>query len=599
MRLFQFLSFSGACIAATSAATLADICTVAYVQAFLPSNGTLLGISLDSTSVNANPVYNASNKAGDFFPAANYNYCNVSLSYSHSGDNDVVNLQFWLPALEDFKNRYLSTGGGGYAINSGSGSLPGGVMYGAVAGATDGGFGSFNTQLDSVVLKANGTMNWNAILMFGYQAIGEMTKIGKGITRQFYGMTEGDRLYTYYQGCSEGGREGWSQVQRYGEEYDGVIPGAPAMRYAQQQVQHLFSNVVEQTLNYYPSSCEFERILNATIEFCDPLDGKTDGVVARTDLCKIHFDLNSTVGLPFSCASSNAQSLGFGFGSKIKRQMPAGGSGMPRGGGSSTAAINGTVSAQAATVASTILDGLHTVDGEFAYFSYQPSAAFDDGKTTYNNATNAYELSIASTGGEFVTKFIEELDLDNLASLENVTYDTLVSWMRSAWIKYEDTLQTTLPDLTPFYENGGKILTFHGESDPSIPAASSVHYHESVRRRMYPEISYNASTEAMGDWYRLFLVPGAAHCGANTLQPNGPFPQTNMEVLIDWVENGMKPETLKATHLAGEDIGQSAEICAWPLRPLWADSGDMGCVYDQDSIDTWIYDFDAWKLPLY
>ena len=116
---------------------------------------------------------------------------------------------------------------------------------------------------------------------------------------------------------------------------------------------------------------------------------------------------------------------------------------------------------------------------------------------------------------------------------------------------------------------------------------------------MYPEFTYNASTDAMGDWYRLFLVPGAAHCGANSLQPNGPFSQTNMEVLIDWVEDGIKPNTLKATHLAGGQVGKSAETCAWPLRPFWVDGGAMQCVYDQDSIDTWMYDFDAWKLPLY
>lgn len=599
MRSIKLLLGGAARFTTISAATLEDTCTIAHVQASLPLNSTILGISLKPASVTAIPVYNASNQAQNFFPAATYDYCNVTLSYSHNGRDDTVHLQYWFPSPANFQNRYLSTGGGGYAINSGTGSLPGGVMYGAVAGATDGGFGSFSTQLDAVVLDANGTLNLNAITMFGYQAIGEMTKIGKQITRGFYNIANNDKLYTYYQGCSEGGREGWSQVQRYGEEYDGVIPGAPAMRYAQQQVQHLYSNVVEKTLDYYPSSCELERILNATIEFCDPLDGRSDGVVARTDLCKIHFNVNSTIGLPFACAASNGQSPGFSPSSKGKRQMQGGGQGMPGGSGSSNPAINGTVSSEAAAVARTILGGLHTTDGKFAYFSYQPSAAFEDAKTTYNNVTNTYEVSIASTGGEFVTKFIQQVDLDNLSSLSNVTYDTLVSWMRTAWIKYEDTLQTTLPDLTPFYQNGGKILTFHGESDPSIPAASSVHYHESVRKVMHPNASYNASTEAMGEWYRLFLVPGAGHCGANTLQPNGPFPQTNLEVLIDWVENNVTPETLKATHLAGENEGKEAEICAWPLRPVWVDSGEMECVYDQDSVDTWMFDFTAWKTPLY
>jgi hypothetical protein len=85
------------------------------------------------------------------------------------------------------------------------------------------GFGSFNTNVDDVVLKANGTINWDAIFMFGYKGIGELTQIGKAITRNFYAMEENDKLYAYYQGCSEGGREGMSQIQRYGEEYDGVI----------------------------------------------------------------------------------------------------------------------------------------------------------------------------------------------------------------------------------------------------------------------------------------------------------------------------------------------------------------------------------------
>ncbi|KAF2833293.1 feruloyl esteras-like protein B precursor [Ophiobolus disseminans] len=593
MHFYQSLAAGAAYFTIIHAVSLADTCTVSRVLASLPANGTFLGISLDSTSITANAVYNASNTAQPFFPAATYDYCNVTLSYSHNARGDVVNLQYWFPTPDNFKNRYLSTGGGGYAINSGSQGFPGGVMYGAVAGSTDGGFGSFKTKLDAVVLKANGTLNWDAIFMFGYQAIGELTQIGKGITRNFYSIGEDDKLYTYYQACSEGGREGMSQIQRYGEEYDGVIPGAPALRYAQQQVQHLYSNVVEKTLDYFPSSCEFQRIVNATIKFCDPLDGKTDGVVARTDLCKLQFNINSTIGLPYSCAASSAAGLGFNFSSKSKRQM------MP-GGGASTPAANGTVSAQAVAVASTIMSGLHTSDGQFAYFSYQPSSSFEDAKTTYNNETDSYELSIASTGGEFVTKFIQMVDADNLASLDNVTYDTLVEWMREAWIKYEDTLQTTLPDLTPFYNNGGKVLTFHGESDNSIPAASSVHYHESVRSIMYPNSTFNASTEAMGEWYRLFLVPGAGHCGVNSMQPNGPFPTTNLEVLIEWVENGVKPETLRATHTAGDEKGQSAEICAWPLRPYWVNNGtNMECVYDQASVDSWMFEFDAWKMPLY
>ncbi len=587
------------------AATLADVCTVSNVQASLPANGTLLGISFNTNSVTANAVYNSSSQSSANAPASVIDYCNVTLSYSHNGLEDNVNLQYWFPAPDSYEKRYLATGGEGFSINSGSQGFAGGVMYGAVTGATDGGFGGWNAQLIDVVLKANGTLNWDPIFMFGYQAIGETTQIGKAMSRLLYNMTADEKIYTYYQGCSEGGREGWSQVQRYGEEYDGVIPGAPALRFAQQQVQHLYSNVVEQTLDYYPSPCELAQIVNATITFCDPLDGKTDGVVSRTDLCKLHFNVSSVIGTPYSCAASGGGSMGgnsTGTGppttaGKMKRQMGAPGGG---GGGSSTPAVNGTVSSQAAAVAQAIMDGLHTTDGKRAYFSYQPSAAFTDAQTTYDNTTNSFKLSIAGTGGEFVTRFIQLVEEDNLPNLDNVTYDTLRDWMQEAWNKYEDTLQTTLPDLTPFYSRGGKVLSYHGESDFSIPAASSVHYYESVRNIMYPNTTFNDSSEALGDWYRLFLVPGAGHCAVSSSQPNGPWPQTNLEVLINWVENATVPVTLNATHLSGDYKGQSEQLCAWPLRPYWTGNGTtMECEYDQASIDTWMYTLDAFKLPVY
>lgn len=83
------------------------------------------------------------------YPAAVIDYYNVTLAYSHNGRDDQVLVEYWFPSPEKFQNRYLSTGGGGYAINSGTQHLPGGVMYSAVSGLTDGGFGGFNVQADA------------------------------------------------------------------------------------------------------------------------------------------------------------------------------------------------------------------------------------------------------------------------------------------------------------------------------------------------------------------------------------------------------------------------------------------------------------------
>lgn len=424
--------------------------------------------------------------------------------------------------------------------------------------------------------------------MFAYRGIGEMTQIGKAFSRNFFGQASDAKVYTYYQSCSEGGREGWSQVQRYGSEYDGVIAGAPAMRQAQLQVGHLFPSVAEQTIGYYPPSCEFDKIVNATIEACDPLDGRTDGVISRSDLCKLHFNVSSLVGLPYSCAASSSSSLGFGFGNK-KRQSTA----------ETTPAQNGTITAEGAAVVATFLDGMRDSNGGLATIAFQPGAEINDGATTYDSTTATWGVDIPATGGSFVTYFIELIDVSTISSLDNVTYDTLKDWMIEAWDRYDDTLQTTLPDLTPFQSNGGKVIHFHGEQDDSVPTGSSVHYYESVRSVMYSGLSYNESVAALNDWYRLYLIPGAAHCDVNSLQPNGPFPNTNMAVMIDWVENDVTPVTLNATYPSGIYEGESADICSWPLRPYWSDNSTMNCVYDQPSIDTWMYDFTAYNMPLY
>jgi tannase len=380
-----------------------------------------------------------------------------------------------------------------------------------------------------------------------------------------------------------------SQVQRWGEEYDGVIAGAPAFRFAQQQVQHVFPAAVSHTQQYYPPPCELDAIVNATIAACDPLDGRTDGVISRTDLCKLHFNLTDIVGTPYYCAATSSSSLGFGF---SKRQA--------EGSESSTApAQNGTVSKEGVAIAQTIYDGLHNSQGERAYLSWQIGSDLSDADPSYNNETGSYELNIPSTGGMYVAKYIELLDIDNLSDIDGVTYDTLVDWMNIGMFRYLDSLQTTVPDLTTFREAGGKLLHYHGESDPSIPAASSVHYWQAVRAAMYGDFADTEAYRALQDWYQFYLVPGAAHCGSNSLQP-GPYPQNNMYIMIDWVENGNRPERLNATVSSGEFEGETQMLCQWPTRPIWHYNATLfECENDKHSLDSWTYEFNAFKVRVW
>ncbi|KAI2832640.1 hypothetical protein CBS133816_1322 [Aspergillus niger] len=117
---------------------------------------------------------------------------------------------------------------------------------------------------------------------------------------------------------------------------------------------------------------------------------------------------------------------------------------------------------------------------------------------------------------------------------------------------------------------------------------------------MYSSLSFNESSDALNDWNRLYLVPGAAHCSYSTDQPNGGWPQSTLPTLFDWVENGQKPDRLNATVQEGENYGQVQQLCAWPLRPYYVNNGtELTCVFDEESYQTWVYDFDAYELPLY
>lgn len=323
-------------------------------------------------------------------------------------------------------------------------------------------------------------------------------------------------------------------------------------------------------MGHTPAPCALDLLVDETIIACDPLDGRTDGVISRSDLCMMQFNVSSLVGQNYSCAATDT-----------------------------TPAQNGTITNDDVLVAQTIIDGLHDSEGRRAYVSFQPGGGFLDITSTFNDSSGLWDPPIDAYGSAFILNNIEKLAQTTFSTLEGITYDDLVSYMLKGYTEYIDTVVTNWPDLTPFNNGGGKVIQYHGESDPSVPTAASVRYWESVRQIMYPEMSYNASTDALNAWFKLFLVPGGAHCVVNPQQPNAPFPFGPLAALIDWVEQGDEPVTLPASATSGPFNG-SQPLCAWPLRPYYADNGTtQECQYDQESIDTWQYEFDAFKMPVY
>ena len=149
-------------------------------------------------------------------------------------------------------------------------------------------------------------------------------------------------------------------------------------------------------------------------------------------------------------------------------------------------------------------------------------------------------------------------------------------------------------------EAGGKIIHYHGEADNSIPTLSSVIYWEQVRLVLYPNATFEDSIKSLSDFYRLYIVPGAAHCSPSA--ENGPFPQSVLGSVIDWVENGVVPTQLNATILQGDLEGTRQDICSFPYRPQWSSNSteSHSCVMpDQDALGTWFPVLDSTPINPY
>lgn len=226
---------------------------------------------------------------------------------------------------------------------------------------------------------------------------------------------------------------------------------------------------------------------------------------------------------------------------------------------------------------------------------FQPSADFGDAGTSYNNETGQYEASVSGIGVSWVNYFLKKVISDEL-DLSTATYDTLRDWILQGIQEYSSTLETDWPDLEDIRDYGGKIIHYHGESDNSIPAGSSVIYHDAVRQAMYPDDSVTDGYTKLSDFYRFYLVPGAGHCGRSRSQPNGPFPSDVLGSVIDWVENGNAPELLPATTTSGV----SEDLCLWPARPLWSEgSTEKECVFDEASYESWLPKLDSIPVPVW
>ncbi|KAL3443170.1 Tannase/feruloyl esterase [Aspergillus insuetus] len=451
-------------------------------------------------------------------PYTNLDFCNVTITYTHPGWNDEINIIVLLPT-KNWNGRFQATGGGGFVTGGGplaSLFLAPGLTDGFVVATTDGGHTaelSDAVDASSWALSSPGNVNWPLLVDFASAALHDMAEFGKAVTAAYYGMPP---HYSYFHGASTGGRQGFMFAQMYPDDFDGIVAICPAINWVQFIVADYWPQFVMNQLGVYPRTCELTAITKAAIAACDELDGVEDGIISLPGLCD--FDPHTLVGKTFDCAGETA-----------------------------------TFNSAAAAVADAAWSGPRSSTGEWQWFGVGRDADLGGiAMTSCDDDDDERGGSGSCQGSPFPipTSWIRHfLKRDADFDVKTLTHDDWDELFYASVHQYQSVIGTSNPDLSAFRKRGGKMLSWHGLRDAVIPANGSVQYYDRVLQR----------DPAAHDYFRLVLVPGAGHA-----LHEGPTPKNMMEAIVKWVEEGDVPETLRGVGPDGHGTVVERNLCVYP-----------------------------------
>ncbi|KAJ4983191.1 hypothetical protein SVAN01_11334 [Stagonosporopsis vannaccii] len=466
---------------------------------------------LEVLSITAAPLYNFS--FVDYFtgPYTAPPLCNVNVTYTHPGYNDTSTVFTWLP-LEDWNGRYLSLGGGGYsALNLITDAAPGFRDKFATAG-TDAGHVLDMFNPNSWILSSPNNVNYNLLQLFADRSVSDLPKIAKSIVADYYGRPP---AYSYFSGCSNGGRQGLVSAQRYPGDYDGIMSNAPALYWSSINTGALYPQIVMKNEDYYPSNCELNAFTEASIKACDEIDGVADGVVGNPDLCQ--YKAQELVGATVECPDNTTV----------------------------------TITEQAAKVVQAIWAG--PVDTNGTSLFYPLDIGSDLTLTANTSLVDGRRVSNPQALPRvWIPNFIKKNQSFDISTIDHQEFANI---FRRGIKEYESIINNHDPDLREFRASGAKLLGWVGTLDQISPKKPLNVYYDEIRA-LLPDVE---------DFYRMFNAPGCSHCGAN-LDGSGYLPQNPLRYLTAWVENGTLPDTILGRD---ETTGMEQPLCIWPKVARW------------------------------
>ncbi len=517
-----------------SAVLIGTLASRAHAQRSCESLRTLALSQASVTSAAVVPAgaYKESSPQGSPTPLDLPSYCRVEGVARPTGDSEIK-FEVWLPVPEAWNGKFQQMGNGGYAGTIIAATIAAGVARGYATAATDDGHAGPTPDF------AIG--HPEKLIDFGHRAVHQTAEQAKAIIQAFYGKPASR---SYFFGCSDGGREALMEAERYPEDFNGIVAGAPASNWT-----GLLTGAVWnwRALNETPASMipvtKLPAIQAAVLTQCDAIDGVKDGLIEDPRRC--HF---RSAGL--RCAGADGP--------------------------------NCLTDAQITALEKIYQGPGTTKSGQRIYPGMVP------GTEAFPGTWNPWLVGASPMGPPlqawFGTSFYGTI-VHQDPKWDYKTFD-LDRDYADALAKTGGILDSNDPNLAPFRDRGGKLLQYHGWGDAAINGHSSIEFYERVKKTLE-----RPNGKPVADFYRLFMVPGMSHCGGgagpntfgNELSQAGQHDADRdiRAALERWVEKGVAPDRLVASGIrSGEPVGDPARetkitrpLCAYPRTAQYKGSG--------------------------
>jgi feruloyl esterase len=425
-------------------------------------------------------------------------FCRVAATLRPSSDSEIK-IEVWLPSPEVWNGKFMAVGNGGQAgeIYYHKMGLP--LTLGYAVASTDTGHEGKGDD-GSYALG-----HPEKVIDFGYRAVHEMVMKSKAIIAEYYSRSA---RFSYWNGCSTGGRQGIEDLQRYPSDFDGVIAGAPAINpRSAAQIMWVAQAVHKDVASFIPAS-KFPVIQKAVVKTCDINDGVNDGVLEDPRSCK--FDPGAIL-----CKGADGPDC--------------------------------LTTSQVETARKIYSPAINPRSKEQIFPGFEPGS-----EKGWGFAASAQPPQLTLTG--LKNRVFKDPNWD----YKTFNFDSDV-----ALIDRESRAVNAMdPNLRPFFGHGGKLLQYHGWNDTLIAPENSVNYYTSVADTL-------GGANKVNDYYRLFMVPGMAHCRGG----DGTDRFDVISAMEQWVEKRKAPESIIASRYADDKPDRTRPLCPYPQVAAYKGSG--------------------------